>query len=318
MRGLAAEFERRSGRAPTTADTFTTTFRMMAHEVTRGELGTDLTIEQQHKRNCILDSRVAKLEHGSTGGGCWAYFYYFTERKDMEAANGCLDEPPTFVLLTDCDAGIDFGGDLVRGEEAAYTGLGYSSDLQRDFDSLSDALDYLDSLPKDGDRVRFVRDVDCYPQTVVRQGETGTVRFTPPNHVDIELDTEHSGLGEYANELCFTYGRDDGLGWDDFFASVEPVHGPPPPAHELGPRDRCEFCGSTTSELVQRPDVPARADGSCRWLCSGGCEEDADQIIARIRAVVTDYMDRRGEMDLGESADRALDSVARILGEVTR
>jgi hypothetical protein len=49
-------------------------------------------------------------------------------------------------------------------------------------------------LPKIGLRIILTEDVDRFPQTMVRSGETGTVVYADETYISVKLDTEHYGL----------------------------------------------------------------------------------------------------------------------------
>lgn len=53
---------------------------------------------------------------------------------------------------------------------------------------------------KVGDRVRFKKDVDRFPQTIVRRGETGTVARNEKGLFTVKLDRHHEALDEWAND----------------------------------------------------------------------------------------------------------------------
>lgn len=54
---------------------------------------------------------------------------------------------------------------------------------------------------KVGDSVRFIRDVELQPDTVIRTGETGVITDMPDGAVEITLDKWHDALWYWRNTV---------------------------------------------------------------------------------------------------------------------
>ena len=81
---------------------------------------------------------------------------------------------------------------------------------------------------KVGMRVYFTQEVECYPHSIVRVGETGTI-----THIDLEekrwhnvevlLDTHHEGFEEWDNKLHMSDDKEYNDQWPSIYLNCIPI-----------------------------------------------------------------------------------------------